>query len=134
MGEAYPCPVRILAGTPSRLPIPHICCHNSPMKRILAPILLLVFLFPSLAPGETWDDLVQGDGLFYENFSVVPFTGKTTGNVQGTFRNGKKHGPWVTYHPDGEIESKGTFKNGKKDGPWARYYENGQLSLACQSI
>ncbi len=68
------------------------------------------------------EDGIRGQGLS----RWVGEVEKRPGNVQGTFRNGKKHGPWVTYHPDGEIESKGTFKNGKKDGPSARHYENGQ--------
>ena len=48
------------------------------MKHILAPILLLVFLFPSIAMGGEvkWDDLVKRDGLYYKSFTVVPFTGE----------------------------------------------------------
>jgi hypothetical protein len=68
------------------------------MKRILAPILLLTLLFPSLAYGETMDDLVWRDGIHYKKFSDVPFTGKVTGKTQGRFRNGIKHGPWVNYY------------------------------------
>ena len=67
------------------------------------------------------DDLVEREGLHYKKFSVVPFTGKTTGNVQGTFRNGKKHGPWVSYWDNGQLQEKGTYKNGKLDGPRVTY-------------
>jgi hypothetical protein len=63
------------------------------MKRILAPILLLTLLFPSLAFGETMNDLVEREGIFYKKFTDVPFTGKTTGDEQGSFRNGKEDGP-----------------------------------------
>jgi antitoxin component YwqK of YwqJK toxin-antitoxin module len=97
------------------------------MKRILAPILLLTLLFPSLAIGETMKDLVKTDSLYYKKFTEVPFTGKTTGKIQGSFRNGKKHGPWVTYWDNGRLNYKGTYKNGKKDGPWVEYHKNGQL-------
>jgi hypothetical protein len=56
------------------------------MKHILAPIVLLTFLFPSLAFGVTMDDLVKRDGIHYKKFSDVPFTGKTTENVcEGMF-------------------------------------------------
>ena len=58
------------------------------MKRILAPIVLLTLLFPALALGETMDDLVKRDGLFYKKFTTVPFSGKVTGNTQGSFKNG----------------------------------------------
>ena len=76
----------------------------------------MVLLFPSLALGETvkWDDLVEREGLVYKKFTDVPFSGKTTGNTQGTFRNGKKHGPWVAYHKNGRIYQKGTYKDGEK--------------------
>jgi len=57
----------------------------------------MVLLFPALALGETMDDLVKRDGLYYKKFTVVPFTGNTTGITQGAFRNGKKEGPWVSF-------------------------------------
>ena len=82
------------------------------MKRFLAPILLLVLLFPSLAFGETMKDLVKRDGIHYKKFSTVPFTGKVTGKEQGSFRNGKKHGPWVFYNADGPLKNKLIFKDG----------------------
>ena len=72
------------------------------MKRILAPIL--TFLFPALVIGET------------------------TGRIQWSFKNGKKHGPWIIYHKNGQLESKGTYKDGKEDGPWVQYNEDGTVS------
>jgi antitoxin component YwqK of YwqJK toxin-antitoxin module len=67
------------------------------------------------------------DGLHYQKFTDVPFTGRVTGKTQGSFRNGKKHGPWVKYHDNGGVDSKGTFKDGKKDGSWVYYTESGEL-------
>jgi hypothetical protein len=63
------------------------------MKRILSPILLLTFLFPTLAFGEKIDDLVERDGIHYKQFSDVPFMVKVTGKVQGAFKGGLKDGP-----------------------------------------
>ena len=99
------------------------------MNRILAPILLTIFLFPSFALGEeiTIDDLVKREGIYYTKFSDVPFTGKVTGKSQGTFRHGKKDGPWVGYWANGQLWVKETFKDGILDGPWVLYYDNGQL-------
>ena len=103
------------------------------MKRILAPILVLTLLFPSLAYGLTMEDLVerpQWSGLYYKKFTEVPFTGKVTGKCnfrapgsasgefpgicQGSFKNGKKVGPWVYYYDNGQLWYKVTFKDGKK--------------------
>ena len=60
------------------------------MKRILASLVLMVLLFPPLALGETMDDLVHRDGLFYKKFTDVPFTGKITGGAQGHSETGRK--------------------------------------------
>ena len=98
------------------------------MKHILAFILLLTLLFPSLTFGETMDDLVERprwSGIHYKKFSDVPFTGKVTGLSQGTFKDGKKHGPWVQYYDNGQLRTKGTYKNGKMDGRWFDYKKNG---------
>ena len=73
-------------------------------------MVLMVLLFPALALGETMDDLVKRDGLYYKNFTDVPFTGKI-----------------VDYHPNGQLRKKETHKDGKKDGLWVFYGENGQL-------
>ena len=102
------------------------------MKRFLAPILLLTLLFPALAFGELMSDLVKRDGIHYKKYTDVPFTGKVTGKTQGSFKDGKKVGPWVGYHDNGKLESKGTFKDGKEVGPWIEYHENGQL--LCKGI
>ena len=123
-----------------------------PMRRILTSVVLLVFLlFPSLAFGETMDDLVVREGIHYKKFTEVPFTGKVTEKLlRGTFRNGKKHGPWVeydrnrrvlkkvtyknskedtavrySYHENGQLHYKSTYKDGERDGPWVRYYKDG---------
>ena len=94
------------------------------MKRILAPILLLTFLFPSLAYGVTMDDLVYRDGRYYVK---EPFTGKVTGQSEGLIVGGKQEGLWVYYHDNGQLGSKGTFKNGRAQGLWVYYHDNGKL-------
>ena len=99
------------------------------MKHILAPILLMVFLFPSLALGEevTMDDLVEREGIYYKKITDVPFSGKVTGGGQGEIKNGKREGPWVSYFENGQLWDKGDYKNGEREGPWVSYFENGQL-------
>ena len=97
------------------------------MKRTLAPILLLTLLFPSLVYGETMDDLVKRDGIHYKKFTEVPFTGKTTGEIQTTYKDGKIEGPYERYYKKGQLREKGTYKDGKRDGPYVWYHSNGQL-------
>jgi len=73
------------------------------------------------------DDLVKREGLFYKKFTDVPFTGEVTGRHQGSYKNGKKDGPWVSYWDNGQLDSKGTYKDGKKDGPWVSYLKDGTV-------
>jgi antitoxin component YwqK of YwqJK toxin-antitoxin module len=73
------------------------------------------------------NDLVKREGLYYKKFTEVPFTGKITGNTQGSFKNGKEEGAWVTYYDNGQLDYKGNRKNGKLDGAWVGYNEDGTV-------
>jgi hypothetical protein len=73
------------------------------------------------------DDLVERDGLDYEKFTDVPFTGKVTGNPQGSYKNGKREGAWVGYHVNGQLSWKGNYKNSQHEGFWVSYEENGTV-------
>ena len=104
------------------------------MKKILAPVLLIIFLLPvpGLVLGEevTFDGLVYREGLFYKNSADVSFTGIVTkGGQQWTFKDGKAEGPYVPYHDNGELSSKGAYKNGERDGPWGTYHISGKLMI-----
>ena len=89
----------------------------------------MTLLFPSIAYGETMDDLVKRDGIHYKKFSDVPFTGKVTGKSQGSLKNGKRVGPWVTYHDNGQLESKHNYEDGIRHGPWVDYWKSGKLKF-----
>ena len=98
------------------------------MKKLSLTLLTcLLFLSPNVVLSETIKDLVKRDGLYYKKFSNVPFSGVTTGNEQGTFKNGKQEGAWVGYHTNGQLSNTGNWKNGKRHGAWVSYWENGQL-------
>ena len=99
------------------------------MKRFLTPVVLLTFLFPSIAYGDgvKFEDLVKREGLYYTKFSDVPFTGKTTGRIQASLKNGKHHGPRVEYWENGQLYVKGNWKNGEMDGLWVSFYVDGSV-------
>ena len=116
---------------------------------------LLTILFISLLSSPSWSvslyNLVEREDLFYQKFSNIPFTGETTGDIQGSIKNGMFEGAWVYYHDNGQLQAKvnykngkregaivvyfksgqlrnkGTFKNGKREGPWVHYHDNGRL-------
>ena len=73
------------------------------------------------------DDLVERKGLYYKQFTDVPFTGEVTGDKQGSFKNGKKEGTWVRYWNNGQLMYKGNFKNGQFEGYWSDYNYDGTV-------
>ena len=42
--------------------------------------------------------------------------------------NGKQHGYWEDYYPNGNLWSKGNYVDGKPHGYWEYYYYNGNLN------
>ena len=93
---------------------------------------LITILFISLLSSPSWSvtirDLVKRDDLYYEKFTDVPYTGKVTGEEQGSFRNGEREGTWVSYWENGQLKDKNNFKNGKREGTSVAYHDDGQLS------
>ena len=99
------------------------------MKKLTSIILIL---FLSLLSSTSWseitrNDLVYRDGLWYKKFTDVPFTGKITGKEQGSIKDGKREGFWISYYDNGQLNWKVNYKNGLKEGKWVSYYENGKL-------
>ena len=89
------------------------------MKSLLSLLLLSVLSLPSVVLGVDFDELVKRDGLYYKKFTNVPFTGKTTGKIQQTYKGGKQHGPFVQYYDNGQLLAKETYKDGELHGPYA---------------
>jgi hypothetical protein len=90
-------------------------------------LLLLTMSGHILAATLNANDLVKRDGLFFERFTDVPFTGTVEGSEQGSLTNGLRHGPWVFFDDNGHLLSRGNFKNGYENGSWEFYSKNGQL-------
>ena len=98
------------------------------MKKLLVTFFTVLFcLTLSVGWSVTMDDLFKRDGLYYKKFTEVPFTGKTDGKSQGSFKNGKREGSWAKYWYNGQLWNEGDYKNGKREGSWIGYYKNGQL-------
>ena len=102
------------------------------MFKILRLILLLTFL-SSPTWSETMEDLVKNpsDGLVYKQFTTIPFSGSVLPTsedpLRGSFKDGRRHGLWETFHQNGLLLSKGNFKDGERDGPWESFNTDGSL-------
>ena len=97
------------------------------MKHLL---IIFTLLLTSVGWSKSIDvmDLVERDGLMYEEFSNVPFTGKTTGRIQRSYKDGKPHGEWLVYYDDGQLWYKENYKDGELHGEQIYYWSNGILS------
>ncbi|MCE2773562.1 MAG: tetratricopeptide repeat protein [Bacteroidetes bacterium] len=47
--------------------------------------------------------------------------------VEGAFKNGRQHGKWITYYPDGKIYKEENYNYGDLEGEVKWYHPNGQL-------
>ena len=85
------------------------------MKHLLI-LFSLLFTIVCWSKDTNYNNLVERDGLLYEKFTDVPFTGKSVGIRQGKIKNGKREGEWFLYFGDGNLLSNYNYKDGKKDG------------------
>ena len=100
------------------------------------PMVLALAVSPVQA--VTMSDLVQRDGLFFEKFSDVPFTGSVEGKnvsggtafpgyVKGEIVEGVEQGTWRGYHDNGQLLFRGDLKDGKRAGEWVYYSADGTM-------
>ena len=92
-------------------------------------LILSCLLFTSIGWSKniSLDDLIEREGLFYEQFMDIPFTGNSIGKEQGKISKGKREGKWIKYFENGQFLLEGNYKDGKKDGETLVYNENGQF-------
>jgi len=71
-------------------------------------LILSCLLFTSVGWNKdvNSDDLVKRDGLFYEKFMDVPFTGNVTGKERGKISKWKVEGEWIEYWNNDQLKEK----------------------------
>ena len=47
--------------------------------------------------------------------------------IEGSYKDGKRSGRWVSYYRNGNVWAEATYRNGKEYGPKTVYYENGKV-------
>lgn len=75
------------------------------------------------APAATPPAKTEDHQEFYDNGAL---------KIEGKKVNGKRHGQWTSYYPDGKKWSETTFDNGVKSGPTRSFYENGMMRYSGQ--
>ena len=107
------------------------------MKKLL--LLSVVCLLISCGSPENCETEII-DGLVYKNEKI--YTGKcafyddNSGGMISShqFNNGKFHGKWRFYYPNGQLETVGKFDNGLRIGTWNYYHENGKKSQVSRYL
>ena len=51
-------------------------------------------------------NLLKRNGIYFEKFKDIPFTGKVIGKKQGKIVKGIKHGEWKDYWENGQLREK----------------------------
>ena len=99
------------------------------MSNIL--IIILFSLFPFNLFGNTLDDLVLRNGIYYKKFYDTPYTGKVeVGGYPyqtGVITSGRKEGEWLEYWGSGQLNKRSNYINGKLNGKTIWYHQNGNF-------
>ena len=98
------------------------------IRIILSATLLLILPIQVWSETLSIDDLVERNNLYYKKFTDVPFTGELSGIENGTVKNGKKNGQWLSYRENGQLSSKSNYKDGELHGLREYFDEGGSVS------
>ncbi len=87
----------------------------------------------ALEEAVEFESLQERNDLYYQVNTSEPYSGwaksmRESGQVWnlGRIKDGKKHGPVIVWHKNGQKRWEGTYKDGLADGLWTFWYENGQ--------
>ena len=72
-------------------------------------------------------ELGELSGVFVVRTSGQPFSGRVTGDVSGTLKQGRWHGRVTSFFPDGQAQSEAHFRRGVMHGVNRSWYPGGQL-------
>jgi len=106
------------------------------MKLFKKIILLILIFFPSFCFAKNVDNLFLRQGLYFEKFRDIPFTGKITGRIHGKILNGLRDGKWEVYYKQNffkgifnnqTLKVEGNFIKGSRVGNWKYFLNNGNL-------
>ena len=102
------------------------------MKRLLLIVLPLFLIVGCSKEPINIDKLTDVDGIYYDRDTGERYSGQVfgfdMGKDEGTLKNGRKDGLWITYNQNGKKKYERTHKDGKKDGLSTWWHKNGQKS------
>ena len=94
------------------------------MKNIKSILVVVAFLFASVITAqdikpsfEKQGELIKGT-FYYQDGSI---------SQEGTYKDGKLHGQWISYDQNGKKTALATYENGIKTGKWF-FWSSDQLT------
>ena len=100
---------------------------------IIPLVLMSLVSFPSW--GLSMDDLVEREGLYFQKFTDIPFTGEIDeGLTRGNYKDGQRDGTWVNYHENGQLRYKGEYNNGNREGSWVFFNKDGTKRMSENKV
>lgn len=99
------------------------------MKKLISIFLLLTALSTvSNAASKTINDNegIDINGIMYYKSDLTPFTGRLKFHKDRSYyKNGKPHGKWLTFYPNGNLKSIENWKEGELVGKFVLYQNDG---------
>ena len=93
------------------------------MKKFLFIALFLSVMFGQQRATTDNEEIV----ILNEDGSWQYQTGETGKKKdEGTTKDEKENGIWITLYENGQKNSEGTYRGGKKDGEWTEWYTTGE--------
>lgn len=115
--------------------------------QFLNSLVAVILLCTSCQPAKSEVELKawNGDSLFLENRNGImyknnyPFSGKVfqinpvnkDTLLIVAYYNGKEHGEWKRFYPNGQFEEHRYFNEGEKIKTLNRWWQNGKMQLSC---
>ena len=93
-------------------------------------LLIIFFIINSISfsvSKSAYDyEIIEKKGIIYLKNETSPFTGKViTKKDRNYYLNGKPHGKWLTFYPNGNLKSIEGWRDGKLFGKYILYQEDG---------
>lgn len=98
------------------------------MKKTISIFLLILACSSISSAAQTinYNEGVDIEGTMYLKFTLTPFTGKiVTNKDRSYYKDGKPHGKWLSFYPNGNLKSIENWKNGQLVGKFVLYQMNG---------
>lgn len=77
---------------------------------------------------------IKGFTMGQDEGAIVMFDSTGVRLVDGSYKNGKRHGYWQDFYNNGKPRLAAYFKNGEYDGPYTDYFENGRVHVKTFSL